>query len=110
MIIHEETKGVHIVERKILYRVPIVDVGEGLAVTEHIIDSVVHGVVEQGGDVILIRTHVLGITVEGFSHLENTCCLAILLPKVFSDLGDCVNAHAVKAILGDKAANPVLEV
>jgi light-regulated signal transduction histidine kinase (bacteriophytochrome) len=48
------------------------DVIHGLTSSINVLDCIVHRVVEQAGDVILVWTNIGRVTVEDLTHLENT--------------------------------------
>lgn len=46
------------------------DLIHGLVAAKHVLDGVVHRIVEKCGDVVLVRTDVGSIPVKAFTHLE----------------------------------------
>jgi hypothetical protein len=78
--------------------------------TIDILDSIVHWVVEETGDMLLIWANVSGITVEAFTHLEDSSGLAILRPEVLGNLRDGINTDSIEFIFGDKVLDPVLKI
>lgn len=49
VVVDEETSRVHISERKVFCSVAVINLSEGLAGAEHIVDCIVHRVIENTG-------------------------------------------------------------
>ena len=75
--------------------------------TEDIFNGVVHWVIENTRDVILIRTDVSRISIEAFSHLENSRSCSKFTPKVFWNLWNGIDSNTVKTICSNQILNPV---
>jgi len=59
---------------------------------------------------LLVWTNVSWISVEAFSHLEDSCCLSILAPEVLWYLWDGVDSDSIEAEVADQLRNPTLEL
>jgi len=110
VVVDEDTESIEISEVRTLLLISVLDAVHGLAATEDILDGVVHGVVEQTSDVLLVRTNVSGITVEALTHLEDTSGLAVLGPEVHGNLRDGVNTNTIERVGLHKVLDPVLEL
>ena len=77
---------------------------------KHILDCVVHGIVEQSCHVVLIISHISIVAIEALAHLKNAGGRAILSPETLGYLRDGVNADAVEPVLGDQVFNPVFKI
>lgn len=109
VVVNEQTKGVNILEIAALCVVALFDTTHILTITENIVDGVVHWVVENTRDVVLVGTDVGRVTVEGFAHLEDSSRCAKFRPEVLGDLGNSVDADTVEAVGAHEILNPVLE-
>ena len=69
-----------------------------------------HRVVEQGCQVVLVVTNVVRITVEGFSHLEDARCIAILFPEGLGHVRHRVDADTIEVESAHCLTDPVLEI
>lgn len=110
MVVDKHSKGIDITEVSLLNTVSVADIIHGLSTSKDIANGVVHWVVEQSCDVILIGTDVGWVTIEALSHLEDASSLTILLPEVAWHLWDSVNSNSIEAVLLDNATNPALKV
>lgn len=72
VVINEDTKRMDILEVLALSVVAVLNLVHRLSTTENIQNSVVHGVIEHSGEISLVRTNVSGITIEAFTHLEDS--------------------------------------
>ncbi len=109
VIVDEEAKGIEIFEVGSLGVVALLDVAHVLTISKDVVDGVVHRVVEESRDVVLVGTHVCGVTVEALAHLEDACSLPKLSPEVFGHLGNGIDADAVETIGVNQILDPVLE-
>jgi hypothetical protein len=109
VVVDEEAKGIEIFEVGSLGVVALLDVAHVLTISKDVVDGVVHRVVEETRDVVLVGTHVCGVTVEALAHLEDACSLPELSPEVFGHLGNGINADAVETIGVNQILDPVLE-
>ena len=110
VIVHKDTKGINVVEVRFFFVVAALDVVHGLGRTEDVADSVVHGVVEESGQMILVGSNVSGISIEAFSHLENAGRSSIFGPEISWNLWNGVDADSIEVKLRDEVLYPVLEV
>lgn len=72
MVIDEEAGSTDIGEFTLLLVVPVLDSFHALLAAEDVPDRVVHRVVEEASDVVLVRADICRVTVEAFAHLEHT--------------------------------------
>ena len=110
MVVDKDTKSIDVLEVLGLLIVAVADVVHGFRATENIADSVIHWVVEKGGQVVLIRSNIGGITIETLTHLEHSRSFTVLRPKVCWNLRDGINSNTVEAILFDDSLYPVFEI
>lgn len=110
VIVNKYSKSIDVFEFSILLVVSVSDVLHALVVPEHVLDSVVHGVIEQSGQVVGVRTNIGGVSIEALTHLEDSRRISVLLPEVFRDLRDGVNSNSVKIVILDCLLDPVLQV
>jgi len=110
MVINEDTKRMEILEVLAFSVVAVLNLVHGLTTAEHIQDSVVHWVVEHTSKVTLVGTNVSGITVEAFTHLEDSCGLTIFTPEILGNFRNSIDSDTIEVILINNTFNPVLEV
>lgn len=110
VVVNEEAQSVHVFELGSLLCDSIFNVVHGLSRTPHVLDSIVHRVVEQTRHVVLVRTNIAGVTIEAFSHLEDSRGRTILSPEVLWYLWDSIDSYAVESISRHELLNPVLQV
>lgn len=110
MVIYEDTKDINVLEVSWLFLPPVTDNSHALFVGEGVSDWVVHGIVEEGGDVVLIVANIPGEAVEAFSHLEDSGGLTEFSPEVLGNLGDSVNTDTIQIIIWDEFLDPVQEL
>ena len=110
VVVDKDTESIDVLEVLRLLVVAVADVVHGFGATEDVTDGVVHWIVEESSQVVLIWSNIGGIAVEALSHLEYTSSLTILRPEVSRHLWDGINPDAIEAILLDDALDPVLEV
>ena len=108
VVIDKDTEGIDILEVLGLLVVSVTDVVHGFRASEDVADGVVHWVVEKCCQMVLIRSYVCRVSIEAFSHLEDTSRLAILRPEIGWDLWDGVDSDTIKVILLNDALDPVL--
>ena len=109
VVVNEQTKGVKILESAGFSVIAGLDATHVCPSAENIVDGVVHWVVENTRDVVLVGTDVGRVTVEGFAHLEDSSRCAKFRPEVLGDLGNSVDADTVEAVGAHEILNPVLE-
>lgn len=100
MVVNEETKGVNVTE---VLAVGSPSVGDGahcLPIHPDVSDSVVHRIVEESCEIVLVVSNVSIVSVEGFTHLENTRGSIELFPEILGDLGNSINTDTIKSELG----------
>ena len=85
------------------------DAAHVLTIAENIVDGVVHWVVENTRDVVLVGSDVGRVTVEGFAHLEDSSRCAKFRPEVLLDLGNGVDADAIEAVGAYEGFYPVFK-
>lgn len=110
MIVNKDAKEVDIFEIGVFSVVSVANLIHRLPIAENVIDCVVHWVVEQGRDVVLVWGNVGRVSVEAFSHLENASSFSILFPELAFDFGDCVNANSIETVLLNDSFHPVFKV
>ena len=110
VIVNEDTESADVLEMARLLIVSVLDLVHGFSASEYVTDGVVHGVVEETGEDILVRSNVSGVAVEALSHLEDTGGLTVLRPEVLGDFRDSVDTDTVEAVCINDSLNPVLEV
>ena len=109
VVVNEQTKGVNILEIAALCVVALFDTTHILTITEHIVDGVVHWVVEQTSDVVLVGTDIGRVAVEDLTHLEDASRGAKFRPEVLLDLGNGVDADAIEAVGAYEGFYPVFK-
>ena len=107
VVIDKDTEGIDIFEVLGLLVVSVTDVIHGFRAAKDVTDGVIHWVVEKCSQMVLIRSYVCRVSIEAFSHLENTCRFSILGPKISWDLRDSVNPDTIEAILLNDTLYPV---
>lgn len=110
VVVNENTEGMEVLEVGMLGVVAVLNLVHGLTTAENVQDSVVHWVVEHTSNVALVGTNVCGITIEAFTHLEDTRGCTIFLPEILGNLRNSIDSDAIKIILLNYTSNPVLEV
>ena len=110
VVVDKDTKSIDVLEVLGLLVIAVTDVVHGFRATENIADSVIHWVIEKGGQVVLIRSNIGWVTVEALSHLEHSRSFTVLRPKVCWDLWDGINSNTVEVILIDDTLDPVFEI
>lgn len=110
MVINKDTEGINILECSWLFLPSVADDSHALAVGEGVSDGVVHGVVKESRDVVLVVTNIPRESVEAFSHLEDSRSLSEFSPEVLRNLRDSVNTNTVKIVILDEFLDPVEEL
>lgn len=72
VIVYEDTKGIDVAEFTVFLIEALLDGGHTFTTLPDIFDCVVHGVIEQTSQVILIRTNIVRVSIETLTHLENS--------------------------------------
>jgi len=110
VIVDEDTEGVNILEFTIFLGKSVFDIIHALSRSKDVLDGVVHWIVEERSEIVLIWRNVAWISVEALSHLENTSSLTILTPELALDLWDSVNSNSIELIGIDQVFNPVFKI
>jgi len=110
VVIDEDTKSAWVSEFLVYLINSVSDTLHGLFGSKHVLNCVVHGVVEKTGDEVLIWRDVVRITVETFTHLENTSRVSKFLPEVLCDFRNSINSNTIELIGVDQVFDPVLEI
>lgn len=110
VVVNEDTKGINVIEFRFLLGVPVSDAVHAPATAPDVLDSEVHGVVEKAGNVVLVVTHIVGITVEDFSETEYSSSLGVLTPKVFWHFGNSINSDTVQVVLLHNTLDPPFKI
>ena len=110
VVIDEDTKGSWVSE----FLVDLLNSSSnglhGVVGTEDILDGVVHWVVENTGDEVLVWTNVVGVTVEALTHLEDTSGISVLLPEVLGDLRNGIDSNTIELVGVDQVLDPILKI
>lgn len=110
MVVNEDTKSVNVLEVLI---VSLPSAGNGshrLSVHPDVSNSIVHGIVEETGDIILVGTHIGIVPIEALSHLENASSLTELRPEVLGNLRNGIDTNTIEVVCLDEVFDPVLEL
>jgi len=110
MIVNEQTQRVNITKSKIFNIIASINLDEAVTISEHITDRVVHWVVKETSDVILVGSNISWVSVEALTHLENTRCITIFLPEILGYLRNCINTNTIEVKGFDDILNPVLKI
>jgi hypothetical protein len=110
VVVYEKSEGIDVGEVASLFVVSVLDTVHGLLGAEDVSDGVVHWVVEKSGNRSLVSTDIGWVTVENFSHLEDSGSLAILGPEVFWYLWDGIDSDSIESVVIDEVLDPVLEL
>jgi len=110
VVVNEDTKCIHVLEVGLLLGISVFDVFHTFMTSEHVLDCVVHRIIEETCEGSLVWSNISGISVEALSHLEHSGGLTVLGPEVFWDLWDGVDSNTVKAIVIDELLDPVLKI
>ena len=110
MIVNKDAEEVHIFEIGVFSVVSVANLVHRFSTAENVVDRVVHRVVEQGGDIVLVRGNISGVSIEAFAHLENTRGFTILFPELAFDFGDRINSNSIETVLLHDSLHPVFKV
>jgi hypothetical protein len=110
MIVHKDAESVNILEVLVVSLPSASNISHALSVHPDVTDSEVHRVVEEGGNIVLVRANVCIVSIEVFAHLEDASGLAELRPEILGDLWDGVDTDTVETILFHEILDPALEV
>lgn len=109
MIVHEDTKSIYVFKVTLLFIKSVLDVVHSLT-TEDILNRVVHWIVEQCGQVILVWSNVGWVTVEALAHLEHASRLSVLAPEVLWNLRNGIDSNTIEAVSLYQILDPVLQL
>lgn len=110
VIVYKNTESINVFKLLALFVVSVTNLVHTSVTSKDIFDSVVHRVVKESSEVILVRANICGISVEAFSHLEDSRTIAIFSPEVLWNLRDSVNSNSVKIEFLDDVLYPVFEI
>ena len=110
MVINEDSKCVNIVELAILLVIPVGNALHALATSPGVLDCVVHGVVKNSTQMVLVGSYIGWVSIEAFSHLEYASSLSVLSPEVLWNFRNSVDSDSVKVVSLDEVLNPAFEV
>ena len=110
MIVHKDAESVNILEVLVVSLPSASNISHALSVHPDVTDSEVHRVVEEGGNIVLVRANVCIVSIEVFAHLEDASGLAELRPEILGDLWDGVDTDAIEVVGLNKILNPVFEL
>ena len=110
MIVNKHPQGIEVLEVPRLGIVAILYLSHVLTFTENILNRVVHRIVEEPSQVLLVGAHVGWISVEALTHLKNARVSTILLPEVLRHLGDRIDTNSVEVVRFYEVFHPVFQV
>lgn len=110
MVIYEDTEDINVLEISWLFLPSVTDDSHALTVSESVSNGVVHGIVEEGGDVVLIIADIPGEAVKALPHLEDSGGLSEFSPEVLGNLWDSVNTDTIQIIVWDEFLDPIQEL
>jgi hypothetical protein len=110
MVINENTKSVNVLEVGGFGIVSWFNLIHGFTTAKYVLNCIVHWIVEQSCQIILIWTNIGRVSIKAFAHLENTCGCSIFRPKTFRNFWNCVNSYSIKAIGLNEIFNPILKI
>ena len=111
VVVNEHSQGVDIAEFVLFLRVPAANaVFHALIVFPNVYDCVIHGVVEQASEVVLVRSNISRVSVEHLSHLEHSSRVSVLFPEIFGHFGNSVNPNSIELVGVNCLLNPVFQV
>jgi hypothetical protein len=110
VVVDEDTKGIDIFEVWVFLLESVFDSIHRLTWSKNILDGKVHWIVEETLKLLLIWSNVGWITVEAFSHLEDSRSLSKLRPEVVWYLWDGIDSNTIKAKVINQIFDPRLEI
>ncbi len=99
MVVYKDAQSINVFKFGSFSVISRFNTGHSLSATEYILNGIVHRVIEQTCDVVLICSYVCRISVEALAHLENTCSSSVLSPKVFRYFWNSIDSNTVEAVL-----------
>lgn len=109
VIVDKVTKDGDVFEHGQVLRDSIVDVSHRLFLLEGVLQLVVHGVVEGGGNWALVAGHVVRIAVKDLTYGIDPGRAGVFCPEVFGYLRYGVDTNAVKPVILDSVPDPFCE-
>lgn len=110
MVVYKNTECVNVFELRAFFVIPITNLVHALLATKYVLDCVVHGVVEKTSEILRVGANISGVSVEAFTHLENSSTFSILPPEVLGDLRNGIDSNSIKVKFRNDAFDPVFEV
>ncbi len=110
MVVNEDTESINVSEVLLICLPSLSNSSHASSVHPNVTDGIIHRIVEETGDVVLVGANVSIISIEALTHLEDSGRLTILFPEVLGDLRDGINTDAIEAILLDQVLDPILQV
>lgn len=109
VVVDEDSQGGKVLEGT-LSVVSVFDLVHALLSSENVLDGVVHWIVEETSEVVLVWTNIVWISVEALSHLEDSRGLSVLSPELSFDFWDGINSDTIEVVLLDQVVDPGLQV
>jgi hypothetical protein len=110
VVVNEDTKSINILEVLVVSLPSAGNVSHRLSVHPDVSNCIVHGIVEETGDIILVGTHISIISIEALSHLEDASSLPELRPEVLGNLRNGIDTDSIEVVCLDEVLDPVLEL
>jgi len=98
MVVNEETKCRNIFELASFLSIPIPDVVHIFLTSKYIPNGVVHGVVEQALNMVLVITNIVWVTIEHLTHLKHAGCCGELVPILLGNFWNGINSYTIEII------------
>lgn len=111
VVIHKRAQDVNVSKGGVVKVVISLSYEEhGLAGTKNILYCKEHGIVEEGGHIVLVVSHIVGISVKYLTHLKDASSLTVLGPERLRHVRDCVDADSVEIEAADSFIYPFFEI
>jgi len=107
VIVDEDAEGIDIFEVLSLSIIPVANVVHRGMTSKYVANRIVHRVIKQCSDVVLIGTDVSWIAVKAFTHLENASRCSVFTPKVLRYLWNSVYTDSIKLVFSHDILDPV---
>jgi hypothetical protein len=98
MIINKDSKCINVLKMGTLCIITSLNLIHGLATSKYILDCIIHWVVKETGNIVLIWSNICWITIKALTHLKYTGRCTILSPKALRNLWNSVDTNSIKAI------------
>lgn len=102
MVVNEESKSVDVVEVAFFLCISIFDVVHRLVASKNVLNCIIHWIIEDSSEVVLVWANICWVSIEAFSHLEHASSLTILAPEILWHLWNSINSYPIKAKILDK--------